>query len=104
MGIVELGASGELVGGVAVVASLLYVGLQVRQGTAATRAASHNEITDSFRDLGDRSTPTISQPLGIFQEKLHPKTRRATELSVHRGTTPVLLFERVRRLKTGTGT
>ena len=32
MDIMELGAIGELVGGVAVIASLIYVGMQVRQG------------------------------------------------------------------------
>ena len=40
MDIMELGAIGELVGGVAVIASLIYVGLQLRQNTSATRAAS----------------------------------------------------------------
>ena len=41
MNIMELGAIGELVGGVAVVASLLYVGLQVRQSNLDGRAESH---------------------------------------------------------------
>ncbi len=50
MDIMELGAIGELVGGVAEIGSLLYVGLQVRQNTAATRAASHHAITDSFNE------------------------------------------------------
>ena len=50
MDILELGAIGELVGGVAVIASLLYVGLQVRQSTQATRAASYQATVDSFRE------------------------------------------------------
>ncbi len=33
MDIMELGAIGELVGGVAVIASLMYLGVQVRQNT-----------------------------------------------------------------------
>ncbi len=37
MNIMELGAIGELVGGVAVIASLIYVGLQVRQNTQVAR-------------------------------------------------------------------
>ena len=37
MNILELGAIGELVGGVAVIASLIYVGLQVRQNTRVMR-------------------------------------------------------------------
>ena len=40
MNIMELGAIGELVGGVAVVASLIYVGLQVRQSNQINRAES----------------------------------------------------------------
>ncbi len=45
MDIMELGAIGELVGGVAVIGSLLYVGLQVRQSNEqATRA---NQIAQS---------------------------------------------------------
>ena len=40
MDIMELGAIGELVGGVAVVASLIYVGLQVRQSNSINRAES----------------------------------------------------------------
>ena len=37
MNIMELGAIGELVGGVAVIASLVYVGLQVRQSASVQR-------------------------------------------------------------------
>ncbi len=40
MDIMELGAIGELVGGVAVIASLIYVGLQVRQSNQINRAES----------------------------------------------------------------
>ena len=40
MDIMELGAIGELVGGVAVIGSLLYVGLQVRQSNQLNRAES----------------------------------------------------------------
>ena len=48
MNIMELGAIGELVGGVAVIGSLLYVGLQIRRNTAATHAGSHQAFTDSI--------------------------------------------------------
>ena len=37
MDIVQLGAIGELIGGVAVIGSLIYVALQVRQGNEAAR-------------------------------------------------------------------
>ncbi len=42
MNIMELGAIGELVGGVAVVGSLIYVGFQVRQNTLTMR--SHTQF------------------------------------------------------------
>ena len=37
----DLGSIGELIGGVAVVVSLIYVALQIRQNTRAIRASSH---------------------------------------------------------------
>ena len=39
---------GELVGVVAIIGSLLFVGVQMRQSTLATRAASHHAITDTM--------------------------------------------------------
>jgi len=48
MNIMELGAIGELVGGVAVIASLIYVGIQVRQNTSAIRADSAQGFADSI--------------------------------------------------------
>jgi len=51
MNILELGAIGELVGGVAVIASLVYVGLHIRRNTAVTRAASHHAFTDSINQI-----------------------------------------------------
>ena len=50
MNVMELGAMGELVGGVAVIASLIYVGIQLRHSTTATRAASYHAIKDSFNE------------------------------------------------------
>ena len=41
MSIQELGNLGELAGGVAVVVSLLYVALQIRQNTQTIRASNH---------------------------------------------------------------
>ena len=41
--IMELGAIGELVGGVAVIASLIFVGLQVRQNTQTMRSQTQFE-------------------------------------------------------------
>jgi hypothetical protein len=44
----ELGSLGEFVAAIATIATLVYLAVQIRQNTAATRAASHHEITDSF--------------------------------------------------------
>ena len=51
MDIMELGAIGELVGGVAVVASLVYIGVQIRQNTAATRAGTALEASRLYSDF-----------------------------------------------------
>jgi hypothetical protein len=45
MDIMELGAIGELVGGVAVIASLIFVGVQIRQSNHAARSESIRGIT-----------------------------------------------------------
>ena len=44
----DWGALGELIGGVAIIVSLIYVGLQVRQSTHATRAATSQAFTDQY--------------------------------------------------------
>ena len=56
MNIMELGAMGELVGGVAVIASLLYVGLQVRQSVRSTQ--SQITITGTFDEKARNSPPS----------------------------------------------
>ncbi len=48
MDIMELGAIGELVGGVAVIATLLYLAGQIRQGRLEAKAASLQAMADSF--------------------------------------------------------
>jgi len=51
MDLMELGAIGELVGGMAVVGSLIFVGLQVRYNTAAIRASSAQAFADSINGV-----------------------------------------------------
>ena len=46
-----IGAVGELVGSAAVLVTLIYLALQIRQNTHATRAASHHAITDALNQL-----------------------------------------------------
>ena len=51
MDIMALGAIGELVGGVAVIGSLIYVGLQVRHNTSALRANSAQAFAASINSV-----------------------------------------------------
>ena len=51
MDIMELGAIGELVGGIAVVGSLIYVGLQVRQSNQLNRAESVRAYVRDYNAL-----------------------------------------------------
>ena len=51
MDIMELGAIGELVGGVAVIASLLYVGAQVRQSNRASSRESYRNWVSEINQV-----------------------------------------------------
>ncbi len=75
MGIMELGAIGELVGGVAVVASLLYVGLQVRQSNRQASQRYEIEKNESSRQFARDTIPTflaLTDPalIGTFRRGL----------------------------------
>lgn len=48
MTIQDWGAVGELVGGVAIIVSLIYVGLQIRQSTQASRAATSQAFSAQY--------------------------------------------------------
>ena len=47
----DLGALGELVGGLAIIVSLVYVGLQIRQSTAASRSATAQAFTQQYTEV-----------------------------------------------------
>ena len=57
----ELGSLGEFVGAIAVVASLIYVGIQLRQNTAAIRITTAQAFTDTWNNY--ISTLNLSPPL-----------------------------------------
>ena len=61
MNIIELGAIGELVGGVAVIGSLIYLALQVRGSAREQRAASMREST--------REMASVIQDIAGSQER-----------------------------------
>ena len=46
-----IGAMGEIVGALVVFLTLVYLALQIRQNTHATRAASHHAVTDALNQL-----------------------------------------------------
>jgi hypothetical protein len=49
MTLVEWGALGELIGGVAIIVSLIYVGVQVKHSAKATRSAAANDASVSMQ-------------------------------------------------------
>lgn len=51
MNIVELGAIGELVGGVAVIVTLLYLAAQIRQNTRSGAAAAFHSASSSVMEI-----------------------------------------------------
>lgn len=46
----DWGALGELIGGVAIIVSLVYVGLQIKQSTAAARAATSQAFSAQYSE------------------------------------------------------
>ncbi len=59
MNLVELGAVGELVGGVAVVATLVYLALQVRQSNSIEQAETHRSF---IRDWNEAILRPLTDP------------------------------------------
>ena len=59
----DWGAIGELIGGFAVVASLFYVGLQIKAGNLASRAESKLRLTGMQADFSDMliSNPSLNE-------------------------------------------
>ncbi len=69
MDIMELGAIGELVGGVAVIASLIFVGVQIRTQTQEQRLAATRDLS---RQFGDALAPVVESPelASIYRQAL----------------------------------
>ena len=69
MDIMELGAIGELVGGVAVIATLIYLAVQIRQGNQLERAETHRAFIQQWNHvvhepLLRRETSSILRSVG----------------------------------------
>lgn len=48
MDIQDWGAVGDLIGGAAIIVSLIYVGIQIKQSTAASRAATYQAFSQQY--------------------------------------------------------
>ncbi len=75
MDIIELGAIGELVGGVAVIGSLVFVGLQIWHGTEETRRSHAIERARTNREVSKEGAEIFmatsdSEILDIFRRAL----------------------------------
>lgn len=59
----ELAYISQIIGVIAVLASLIFVGLQIRQNTKAIKATSHHAVTDSFNAINNiiLSDPTVAR-------------------------------------------
>ena len=96
----DWGALGELIGGVAIIVSLIYVGLQVRQSTHATRAATSQAFTDQYMsaisplqdpDFSRRLCSCLSLPRSYeylkhftFKKRTAPSTKDYSAVGVTR--------------------
>ena len=69
MTLLELGALGELIGGIAIIVSLIYVGRQLKQSNSMARSAVRQEISS---ELNFWATSIACSPsLGETLTKVH---------------------------------
>ncbi len=87
MNLVELGAVGELVGGFAVIGSLIYVGVQIRHNTRATRRSSardgmadHSAVLRAL--MADEALAEIMIRGQLDIESLNPVERYRLDLAL----------------------
>ena len=51
MSLQDLGNIGEAIGGIAVIVTIVYLAIQIRQNTRAVRAAAFQQVVDSFAEF-----------------------------------------------------
>ena len=80
MTLLEWGALGELIGGIAIIGSLIYVGVQVKDSARATRSAATNDASGAmqswYQEMGSNrqasdvwlNAMTSSDPLSTHDE------------------------------------
>jgi len=64
-----LGAISETIGAIAVIVTLAYLAVQIRQNTRATQTASHHAITDSL-NLGNIAMAQDAELCQIWGNRL----------------------------------
>ena len=76
MSIAELGSLGEFVGSLGVIVTLVYLAVQIRANTRATKASAGFEATHSWAQLNEHvglSTDELVQPfVGIYEDDFDP--------------------------------
>jgi hypothetical protein len=89
MGIVELGALGEFVGSIAVLATLIYLSFQVREARAESRSTLLHRRNDAARSLwlGEASNPELVAALVKGENALGTERAMDTALVEHAGLT-----------------
>ena len=89
MGIVELGALGEFVGSIAVLATLIYLSFQVREARAESRSNLLHHRNDAARSLwlSEVSNPALVAALVKGEQALGGKRAAETALVEHAGLT-----------------
>ena len=87
MDISVLGAWGEFLGGIAVIMSLIFVGVQVRYSAQASRAATRQAIADSMTTAGSALIDPVSfhdamgkLESGMTTEELTPAQRYQVQM------------------------
>ena len=85
-----IGAVGEVVGAAGVIASLIYLAVQIRQNTRSVEAATYQSVADSLADAAYRLVGAPSDPfdrlllfVGTIRryENLHFQVRRGNLLA-----------------------
>lgn len=74
MTIQEWGSIGEIIGGVAVVISIIYLAIQVRANTRATRASASFDATHSWATLNEKITFLDDRVIEVAIQTYSPGT------------------------------
>ena len=85
MTIDDLGSIGEIVSAIGVIASLLYVGLQIRSNTEATRSATRQALSDQdlmYVTAGIDSS-ILAEATAKLEKKLDVSAAEASQLVQH---------------------